>query len=574
MKRFYCLCYFLSLALASSAQRMPPTSGPPLPGNKGVVTTLPENQHPDLNIDGPGAMARFAAPTGIAVDANGVLYVADRYNHTIRRISATGIVSTLAGQAGNQGDSDGPGPMARFNHPTGVAVDAGGTVYVADRYNHTIRKISPAGMVTTLAGSAGNTGDADGIGLVARFNQPTGVTVNATGSVYVADCFNRSIRKITPKGEVTTYARQVTEVPGKVNKKAAYSYVDTIIPLAVTVSARGKVFLGCDGHYNADSIFRQISPVHGINPAIPLVNGLGLAIGNNGNMVAVDRDDIRNIVFQRSKKGRLNDISQGWYISCPGWNRPEDSIDGEIPKRPRGVAIDSHGNIFITDEESQNIVHVSGNGKVFRVLAGRGTRCSYGGKPFTLDSRAAVNTTGTMYVADASKHVIYQVSPAGVASVFAGSSGQAGTSNGTGSAARFWNPSAVAVDAAGTVYVADAGNHTIRQISPAGVVTTLAGSGSVGNTNGPAATARFYWPTGVAVDAAGTVYVADRGNHVIRQISAAGVVSTLAGRVGVPGIADGTGPSARFHDPVEVTVDAAGAVYVVDRGSRTMRVIR
>ena len=234
--------------------------------------------------------------------------------------------------------------------------------------------------------------------------------------------------------------------------------------------------------------------------------------------------------------------------------------------------MDKAGNLYVTDSENKNISRITPAG-VVSVIAGRGFQFTGLGRPQTLPGRAAVNATGTLYVADASKHVIYQVSPAGVASVFAGSSGQAGSSNGTGSAARFWNPSAVAVDAAGTVYVADTDNHAIRQISPAGVVTTLAGSGSVGDTNGPAATARFYWPTGVAVDAAGTVYVADRGNHLIRQISPAGVVSTLAGRTGVPGIADGTGPGARFNYPGEVMVDATGAVFVTDRG-RTIRVIR
>ena len=241
MNRFYCLCYFLSLALACSAQRKPATSGLVVPGNKGVVTTLAENQHIDLNIDGPGAMARFAAPTGIAVDANGVLYVADRYNHTIRRISATGIVSTLAGQAGSQGDNDGPGPLARFNHPTGVAVDAGGTVYVADRYNHTIRKISPTGMVTTLAGSAGNTGDANGIGPAAGFNQPIAVAVDAAGVVYVIDRLNHAIRRISPAGKVTKLAR--------------LSWFDE--PNAIAVSINGTLYIGDGG--NDDGFIRQIS---------------------------------------------------------------------------------------------------------------------------------------------------------------------------------------------------------------------------------------------------------------------------------------------------------------------------
>ena len=581
MNRFYCFCYFLSLALASSAQRKPATSGLVEPGNKGVVTTLAENQHPDLNVDGPGAVARFAAPTGIAVDANGVLYVADRYNHTIRRISATGIVSTLAGQAGSQGDSDGPGPLARFNHPTGVAVDASGTVYVADRYNHTIRKISPAGVVSTLAGLAGIPGNANGTGRGASFNQPMGVAVDGAGIVYVADRLNRAIRRISPAGEATTLDR-LTGSSGHTDISGTRARFDE--PTAIAVAANGTLYL----EHNASTqgiCICQISPAGII--AVVGKSDFGIEVGEGGfavdttNRLFVVNDTYllakaKTVVVGKGKKAYevIVHEQQKGLTRCKEYWRGEsnDSDETACFKHPVALAVDKAGNLYVTDLENQNISRITPAG-VVSVIAGRGFRYTGLGRPQTLPGRAAVNAAGTMYVADASKHVIYQVSPAGVASVFAGSSGQPGTSNGTGSAARFWNPSAVAVDAAGTVYVADAGNHAIRKISAAGVVTTLAGSGSVGNTNGPAATARFYWPTGVAVDAAGTVYVADRGNHVIRQISPAGVVSTLAGRVGVPGIADGTGTSARFNDPADVTVDATGAVFVTDRG-RTIRVIR
>ncbi len=133
--RFYCLCYFLTLALASFAQRQPAASGLLWPANKGVVTTLAENQHIDQSIDGPGAMARFAAPTGIAVDASGTVYVADQYNHTIRKISTAGVVRTLEGRPGVPGIVDGTGPSARFNSPHEVLIDSTGALYVTDGGN-------------------------------------------------------------------------------------------------------------------------------------------------------------------------------------------------------------------------------------------------------------------------------------------------------------------------------------------------------------------------------------------------------------------------------------------------------
>ena len=173
----------------------------------GVVSTLAGLAGNPGSDDGTGNAARFSQPAGVAVDSAGNVYVADTFNHTIRKITSAGMVSTLAGLAGSLGSEDGPVSGARFNHPYGVAVDsASGNVYVADSANHTIRKITPAGVVSTLAGLAGNPGSADGIGSAARFNSPYGVAVDSAGNVYVADSHNNTIRKITPAGAVSTLA--------------------------------------------------------------------------------------------------------------------------------------------------------------------------------------------------------------------------------------------------------------------------------------------------------------------------------------------------------------------------------
>jgi hypothetical protein len=156
--------------------------------------------------DGGGATARFSAPAGIAVDSSGNVYVADRSNDTIRKITPTATVSTLAGLAGVSGSSDGTGSGSRFNQPGGVAVDGAGNIYVADKSNNTIRKVTPSGVVTTIAGLAGSTGTNDGIGSAARFYQPRGIAVDAATNLYVGDMMNNTIRKITSGGVVTTLA--------------------------------------------------------------------------------------------------------------------------------------------------------------------------------------------------------------------------------------------------------------------------------------------------------------------------------------------------------------------------------
>src|SRR5688572_6124427 len=156
--------------------------------------------------NGTGSDARFYGPSGVAADSAGNVYVADRNNHTIRKITPGGVVSTLAGVAGSSGSVDGTGSTARFYYPHGVTVDSGGNVYVADTYNQTIRKITPSGVVSTLAGLAGSFGSAEGTGSIARFRYPEGVAVDAAGNVYVADSGNQTIRKITPSGVVSTLA--------------------------------------------------------------------------------------------------------------------------------------------------------------------------------------------------------------------------------------------------------------------------------------------------------------------------------------------------------------------------------
>ena len=267
--------------------------------------------------DGTGSAARFAAPNVGAVDSSGNVYVADHDNYSIRKITSSGVVTTLAGDRLTPGHTDGSGNAALFYFPKDVAVDREGNVYVADTDNHTIRKITNTGVVTTLAGLARSEGSTDGTGGTARFTYPDGIAVDSSGNVYVADTYNSTIRKITNAGVVTTLA--------------------------------------------------------------------GLAILSSG---AVD---------------------------------------------------------------------------------------------------------------------------------------------GTGSAARFARPSDVAVDSSGNVYVADTNNHTIRKITNAGVVTTLAGlAGVSGSTDGTGSAARFYTPNGVAVDAGGTVYVADSGNNSIRKITSGGVVTTFS----------------------------------------------
>lgn len=316
-----------------------------------------------LTVTTSGATTLAGYPYAITIDASNTLWVSvlpniyassPSFGGLIQSVSLSGNVSTLAGSA-TPGFVNGTGTAARFNGPMGIARDSAGDIYVADALNNTLRKVSSAGAVSTFAGSP-SSGFVDGSGTAARFSSLRGVAVDSSGNAYVADRGNNAIRKVTPAGVVSTLAG--SSLPGST-----------------------------DGTGSAASFFN-----------------------------------------------------------------------------PEGIAVDA---------------------------------------------------AGIVYVADTSNSIIRRITPAGVVTTFAGP------------AADLTDPRGLAVDASGNVYVADTAHHRIRRITPAGVVTTLAGSGTSGSADGTGTAASFFSPMGVAVDASGNVFVADTGNHAIRMITPGGVVTTL-----------------------------------------------
>ena len=545
----------------------------------GVVTTLAGLATSHGSADGAGSAARFFSPMGVAVDSAGNVYVADSLNHTIRKVTPAGVVTTLAGLAGSYGSDDGTGSAARFNQPYGVAVDSAGNVYVADTGNDTIRKVAPGGVVTTLAGLAGNRGSADGTGSDARFYNPYGVAADSAGNLYVADTSNHTIRKVTPGNLVTTLAGLAGNA-GSANGTGSSARFSA--PEGVAVDSAGNVYVA----ENSNHTIRKVTPGGVVTTLAGLAGSYGSADGTGSNARfyyprGVAADSAGNLYVADTYNRTIRKVTPGGVVTTlAGVAGSYGSADGTGSAAqfyvPYGVAVDSAGNVYVADSCNGTIRKVTPAG-VVTTLAGLAE--SYGSADgsgslarFAAPCGVAVDSAGNVYVGDTGNETIRKITPGGVVTTLAGLAGSYGSADGTGSGARFSDPRGVALDSAGNVYVADFFNHTIRKVTPGGVVTTLAGlAGSHGSDDGTGSAARFYHPWGVAVDSAGNVYVAEYMNHTIRKVTPGGVVTTLAGLAGNSGSADGAGSAARFYFPEGVAVDSAGNVYVADYYNSTMR---
>jgi len=537
----------------------------------GVVSTLAGSGAFGF-ADGAGATAQFRSPRGVAVDAAGNVYVADAQNQLIRQVTPGGVVSSVAGQAVTSGSTDGTGTAARFNNPYGIAVDSSGNLYVADSNNHAIRKIANGGTVTTLAG--GMFGNQDGTGVGPRFNGPRGVAVDGAGTVYVADTGNQRIRQVTAAGVVTTLAGSF-RIGGFDGPVATARFNN---PEGIAVDAAGVVYVA---DTTSDTIRKIASGT--VTTLAGFVGSFGSADGEEqaarfGLPAGVALDSNRTLYIADRNNSTIRKISPAGVVTTfAGLADNSGNVDGTGSAArfgsPSGVAVDSSGTAYVFDTGYGTIRKITPDG-VVTTLAGDGT---YGhtdgtGSAARFSSQGGIavdRTTGMVYVADALSNSIRKVTPGGVVTTIAGSTdGLGGNADGIGNAARFSGPWALAVDAAGVLYIADRFNHTIRKMTPDGTVTTIAGTaGSVGSQDGTGAAARFNNPQGIAVDSAGTIYVADTNNHIIRSITSGNVVTKISGCTGCFG-----GESwGRFNQPVGIAVDTKGFLYVADSRNNSIR---
>jgi streptogramin lyase len=552
-----------------------------VPDNNGVVTTFAGSSQGFL--DGTGIDSQFYGPMmGSSIDSGGNIYVGDVYNHRIRKITRTGVVTSLAGNGNATPFSNGTGTNATFYNPQQVGVDSTGNVYVPDFGNHRIRKVTPTGVVTTLAGN-GTSAFADGSSGVASFAGPRGVTVDTLGNVYVADAGNNRIRKITSDGVVSTLAGQATA--GSSDGTGASASFNA--PFGVAVDFSGNVFVADQG----GNRIRKITPVGVVttiagNGGTTFTDGTGTNATFNGPYgIAVDSTG--TLYVSDLTNHRIRKITTAGVVTTLAGNGTTTFANGTGTNatfnQPWGVAVDPSGTVYVTDFANHRIrkigtdavqlplnravvTTIAGNSAVSPFTDGTGTNATFN-QPYGI----GVDSAGTIYVGDYLNQRVRKITTAGVVTTLAGQTAR-GSTNATGTNASFNDPTGIAIDSAGIIYVSEQSGVRVRKVTPAGVTTTLAGNGTQGYLDGTGTNAIFRLLVGITVDSSGTIYVADDNDHRIRKITPADVVTTFAG-TGTSGSANGTGTNASFSFPRGITIDLAGNLYVADASNHRIRKI-
>ena len=479
----------------------------------GVVTTINTGSY------------TWSAPYAIVLDSSLNIYVSD--NTVIIKITPGGALSTFA---------------SGFGAIYGLAIDSSGNIYVADGGTNLINKVTPAGVVTTIAGS-GAASTLDGQGTAASINEPDFIAVDSIGNLYVSDR-NLVIRKITSTGYVTTLPLSSLGLAVDSSSTLYGIYSNGVIKITPVGGSVTSIINGPAGGSFPD----MIGP-YGL--ASDPISGF-IYIADGGNNL------IRKVAGSGTGNSLQPFVGGGSYTGNASGHADGNGFYATF-NNPKGIAIDSSGIMYVADTNNNTIRTITSSGYVTTFAGGGVVGGTYGGHADGLGYRAtffhpigiAVSSSGIVYVSDSDNNTIRKISADGTVTTLAGTAGTSGSTDGTGAAASFNYPLGIAVTSTGIVYVADSGNSTIRKITASGVVSTFAtGFGTI---------------QGVAVDSTGNVYAAD-GANTIKKITPAGVVTILAGSA-APGTANGVGLRATFNQPSAIALDAVANIYVMDSTS-------
>jgi len=592
----------------------------------GIITTVAGTGVPGYTGDrGPAANAQLNSPAGLAFDSSGNLLFADRGNYVIRRIAPDQTINTIAG-TGSPGFSGEGGPaLSARMQPYAVAVDAAGNIYVDDSSNYRIRKIDGQNNITTYAGTgqAGFSGATNAPAASTPIGKTLGIAVDSTGNVYFSDTDNAIVWIVNTSGSMSTFAGagqlgytdngepatnelmvptglafdsqgnlyisdvnlnrviQINtsliantvvgnELPGFTGDKGPAIQASLYIPNALAFDSSGNLYIDDEGNRRIREVTDGLSTINTIAGTDPHDGGPALQAFLD-NPDGITRNSSGVFAVADSSNAEVREFMLGGNINAAG------QINGE----PSGVVFDSSGNLYVSDDEplvlkitpAGETMIVAGNS--IATFAGDGQQAT--SASLNEPSGLALDAAGNLYIADFGNERVRVVNAATqVITTFAGNgnikaSGDKGPAKSAGI-----DPLDLAFDTKGNLFVADFANNRVRMITPAGIITTVAGTGLPGYTGdgGPAVNAQLNAPSGVAVDAAGNLYIADNYNAVVRRVNPAGLIWTIAGSgTNYPESGDGGPALAAQIDPWKLFVDTTGIVYVSDFDNDRVRAL-
>jgi sugar lactone lactonase YvrE len=574
----------------------------------GIITTVAGIGTGGYSGDnGPATEAALNNPDGVAVDSAGNLYICDYGNNKIRIVYAdTGKIFTIAGSgtSGYSGDN-GPAPDAALNGPNGVAVDSVGNLYISDYGNHRVRMVTAdKWIISTVAGTGtpGYFGD-ESQATAAWLSGPTGVAVDSVGNLFIVDQMNARVRKVAVgTGIITTVAGDGTHGYAGDNGPATSARINS--PFGIAVDGQGNLYIGDGGN---DRI-RKVSSGDGTISTLAGNGAPGYAddtgpSGYSGDQgaatqatlyqphnVCVDRNG--NQYIADSNNHRIRKVSAGTGIittlagnGTAGYSGDRGPAVAASLNYPIGIAVDSTGNVYFSDYFNQRVRQVAVDTGLISTVAGNGNQGYDADNGPATETRLnypwgiATDQHDNLYIADTGNQRIRKVAAGtGIITTVAGN-GMARYfgDNGPATLASLNNPEGVAVDSAGNIYIADYDNQRVRKVTVSdGAITTLAGNGVPGyaGDNGPATEARLSGPSGVAVDNAGNLFIADHFNERVRKVTADGTMFTVAGN-GQGGYFGDNGPAtaATLSFPLGVALDFAGNLYIADSQSSRIRMV-
>jgi uncharacterized protein (TIGR03437 family) len=556
-----------------------------------------------LGDNGPAASAVLWSPEKVITDAAGNVYIADTESHRVRRVSPSGVITTVAGSgsAGFSGD-EGPATAAQLRSPYGLAL-ADGSLYIADSGNNRVRRVTlSSGTITTVAGggvatqlsnprgivfdASGNLYIADANSgrllrlapngqaraLLSGLSSPGGLAVDAAGDILVADTGHHAVVRVRPTGEPTIVAG--TGGAGSAGDGGPATAGFLFSPSDVAVSQAGAIYIADTGNNRIRKVFRQGNEDWITSEVAGLSGPRGVWVDAGGALYMADTGAS---VVGKLDAGRLSTVVGGSRSRGDGGPATSASLNS-----PRNVILDANGNVLIADTSNHKVRRVSPEGTI-NLVAGTGIAGVAGDGTQALAARLsspvglAADAARNVYIGDTGNARLRQVRPAGDIITVVGLSGWGDWGDGGGaSSAQVKDIQAVAVDeATGDIYIADTGNHRIRRIrKDNGNIERFAGASAAGaGADGVAAIlSAMNSPRGVAIGKNGTVYFSDTGNHRVRRVLPSGIVETVAG-AGVSGFAgdNGAATAARLNAPAGLALDADGGLYIADTGNHRIR---